>query len=695
MNQYKVSRASLLAAQSIDWLVLVMLLAVWLPPIFFRHHELTVVSRLNLLDDSWLLDTSYKAAGGIWFGRDVAFTYGPLYQWLSSAPARWIGISTGAILATSNTLPYLALILATFCTIRLLLPSATAWRRALLLVLAVVFWSPADLRAPLCLLAFAIFLRLLPPSSNSAVAWTSRSTAGTSPRRSTMLRAIVAAAICVVAFLVSSDTGLYVVAALVLCLPANAIASEQRRPAMKFLLVAAAAFFLLMLLTNAVMFSALDFTFWRSSLAMATGYRWFEPLGMAKADKHIVVAALALGIVVFGACWWRRRPDGPWTRRPDFLLAGFCLALVMMQTALVRSDHGHVVMGIFPMVFLCGAIVLDKAEDDSRLLAIALPLVAVLTTLFLAHPFAMFVPRSMASRWQQIVRPMPSCLAGMQEFDRACFPSSDAELLAAVSSYVRTNTSPSDPIAVFPYETAFGVASRRQVAGGLLQSYLVNGPYLTGLEVDGLRRAAPPSALYLRDGAVSIPIDGVPNFTRSPDLWFYWLRHYRAQGSPAAGVIGLTREDVGDARLTLREETMATETLSIAINQRSTSIDLGAVGLPTPGADFLKMRLRVAYPFWWRLRKPSRLTLQMSFADGSQKSIQFVVEPNRTSEVWVYPWDDQNLGRYFYNEALGWRQTQHASLTRLQLLITPFDWISVAPSTIRLESIQAVSLSLN
>src|ERR1035438_6699193 len=77
----------------LDWCLLLLLLAACTPAILFRHRALFIAPPLDLLDGSWLLDTSYKAATGIWFGRDVTFTYGPLFQWLSSAPSRWLGIS--------------------------------------------------------------------------------------------------------------------------------------------------------------------------------------------------------------------------------------------------------------------------------------------------------------------------------------------------------------------------------------------------------------------------------------------------------------------------------------------------------------------------------------------------------------------------------------------------------------------------
>ena len=142
-------------------------------------------------------------------------------------------------------------------------------------------------------------------------------------------------------------------------------------------------------------------------------------------------------------------------------------------------------------------------------------------------------------------------------------------------------------------------------------------------------------------------MDFVPSFTRSPDVWFYLVRHYRSEGSPAAGVLGLVRDDSRDARLTLAGQTIANPPPPQPITKRSTSLDLGEIRWPSAGADFVKLRLRVEYPPWWKLRKPSQLTLQMSFADGSEKSSRFVIEPNRTSDVWVYPWDDKEMGRYF------------------------------------------------
>lgn len=679
MNRPTLSRAASRAARSTEWIVLVVLLLAAIPPILIRHHSLTTVSSLNLIDDSWILDTSYKAAGGIWLGRDVVFTLGPLYQWMSSAPARWMGVSTGSIYATWYTLPMLAIILSTFFTARLLLPEAAAWRRALLVLLAVIFWSAPDVRFSLVLLAFAVFARFTDGDLVST---------GALPAA-----AIAAAAICIAAFLVSADAGLYTVAALLLCVAAGAIAPERRWKLAQFLIVAAICFSLLVLVTNACLSSPLNFKFWRSGLAIAGGYRWFEPFSMTKQNKWLLLRMLAVGVVVFGAtlCW--RKPDGPRTRRPAFLISGFCLAFAMMQSCLVRSDSGHISIAIYPMLFLCGAIAIDEARP-APLLSVGCPLVTLIATLALAHPYPMFLPASVAAQIRNIAHPTLQCPAGMQEFDRACLSAKDAELVRSVSAYVSANTTPNSSIAVFPYETAFGLTSRHQVAGGVLQSYLGNGEYLTRVELEGLQHAKPPLALYFPDGVISLGLDFVPNFTRSPDVWFYLLRHYRSEGSPTAGVLGLARDDGRDARLALSSEAIANPLPPQAITKRSTSVDLGAIRWPGAGADFVKLRLRLDYPLWWKLRKPSQLSLQMSFADGSEKSSRFVIEPNCASDIWLYPWDDKEMGRYFAQDESQWRLNGRPALVGLELRITPFDWISVRPSSVRIESVEGVRVGL-
>jgi len=677
MNRAKLSRAASIVVRSSEWLALAFLVIASIPSLLIRHTSLTIVPVLDLLDGSWLLDTSFKAAGGIWFGRDVAFTYGPLFQWLSSAPARWIGLSMGSIYATWYTLPTLILIIATFLTARLLLPEAGAWKRGLLVLLAVIFWSAPDVRSSLCVLAFAIFIRLTDVAASGA--------------RRIAICAAASAAICIAAFLLSADTGIYTSAALLLTVAATTLAHPRPARMARFLGIAALMFGALMLLTNTVNASPLDFRLWRWGLGIVHGYRWFEATSMLKADKRLVVATFALGIAIFAAAWWQRQPAGRWTRRPAFLIAGFGVGFLMMQSALVRSDHIHVRFGVFGMLFLCGTIAFDAF--DSRWLSLTAPAAAIIASVALASAYPLYRPAAVVEQWRQIRHPLLSCPAGMAQFDHACFAPADADLLDKVSGFVRLHAGPGDKIAIFPYQTTFGVASRRQVAGGVLQSYLVNGEYLSGLEVAGLRRSNPPVTLYLPDGVASAPIDFVPNFTRSPEVWFYLLRHYRAEGSPAPGVLGLIRDDAREARLSFVQEPMVSAGSRVLVRKRHASVEL-PIRRVEAGADFLKLRLQVTYPLWWRIRKPSKLALQLSFDNGTEKTIAFVLQPNRTTDVWMYPWDEKEMGSYFAADRSAWPSGKRPNIVGLTLLVAPYDWLSVAPNSVTIEGVQAVRLEM-
>ncbi|MGC2109743.1 MAG: hypothetical protein WA655_09510, partial [Candidatus Korobacteraceae bacterium] len=442
---------------------------------------------------------------------------------------------------------------------------------------------------------------------------------------------------------------------------------------------------------------------WKSSLTLTSGYRWFEAKSIMASSTWRILGVLTLGVVVFGMAWWRRRMDGDyWTRRPAFLLSGFCLALLMMQSALVRSDVIHVVNGIYPLVFLSGAVLMGGLTK-ARWLSATLPILVVALVPVITIPRAESFPLNVVKGAREIIRPNLTCPAGKQEFDHACFSANEAQLFSTVSGYVDQHTNPDDPIMVFPYQNAFGVMSRRTVAGGVLQDYLVSGDSLTELDLAGLRKSGPPFGLYFpeagqgisvnaTEGIYSYAMDGVPNFTRSPGIWFYLLRHYRAESSPTPGVLGLARDDSREQHLAFTEEKIADAPGAVRITKRQTWIDLGQPRWPAAGADFLKLRVRVNYAPWWKLRKPSALALILTFADRSWQMVYVVVEPNRDSEVWVYPGQSKEMGDYFSNDGSQWPVSRPP--TRIKLLITPFDWISVAPESVNVEAVDAVRVRM-
>src|SRR5271157_784230 len=665
-----------------DWDLLAVLLLVLasMPAGWFSPQTLVVSStEINLIDDSWLLDTSFKASRGIWFGRDVVFTYGPLFQWLSSAPARWMGPSMGAIYATYSTLPLWCMFLLGYLTLRLLLPEQSAWKRFLLLLLLSVYWASWEGRTAFATFLLALFLR----------GWYAVRQQEFRP----VLHGCGAALLCGAAFLYSGDTGVYALAAWMLSFAGVAVESRRESQPLRRYASAWLAFTVfsvaLVIAINAIMAKPSDFRFWKNSLAIVNGYRWIEPLTMAKAGKIHLVAALIVGGVAFlvrGAT--ARNRDLSITARPGFLLSAFVFAFITMQGGLVRSDWGHIVLATYAMVFFAGAVLFSFVSRTAAALAV---LFAVACSLLFGES-----PRLLSAipyNYAQLRNPLIECPPGFLEFDSVCYPGEFTKILQKTSSYVQQHSAPGDYMVVFPYLTLFGIAAHRNVAGGVMQSYLVSGPYLSRVDIAGLEQAAAPVGLYLPDGNLSAPIDGVPNFTRSPEVWLWMFRHYRGEQELVPGILGLQRDDSRADSIA-----MQVQPLNIAgryaIPRRHAILELGGVTWPVAGADFLRLRLEVRYSLWWKIRKPARLVLEIERADSSDDLKPFIVQPNVSSEVWFYPWDDTDLAHYFGADETRWRTGSRPAIVRLRLLVMPLDWVSVKPDVIEVQSADAIRFGM-
>ena len=678
-----------------DLLVLLLLVLASMPAVWLSPRALVVVRDTSLIDDNWHLDEVFKLSRGIWIGHDVAFTHGPIFQWLSSLPARSMGVSMGAIYATWFTVPVWCAFVFVYLTLRLLLPEQPAWKRALLLLLILIFWEPS-LRNVFPVLLFAIFLR----------GWYEV----IEGRAKAYAVGILAALLCVIAFLIASDTGVYSAAAWVVA--SAAVAFEARRHkyiAGKYFFTLAAfvlAACVFALVVNATMGAAFDFRFWKDSVQMVSVYRWATPAAMTDAGTIRLLGTLFAGAAVFlFRANTRSKHDPAITERTGFLLGGFAFAVVMLQSALVRSDLGHVVIAAFAMVCLMGTILFSLEPGRFSTLAV---LLAIACSMLFSRPA--FRPSTVIRLVEQVRHPLTECPAGFREFDRGCFAPEFTAMLRATSSYLGQHSGPHDHVVVFPYQTKFGIASHRNVAGGLMQAYTTSGPYLSQLEIAGLESAPAPAGLYLPDADMrdlseadlihwrsldlSLPVDGTYNFTRTPEIWFWMLQHYRSDGPVSAGVFGLLRDDSRASQISMQLQTLGLAAQTYPIHQRSSDMDLGVPDWP-PGTDFLRLRLTVRYSFWWKLRKPERLQLEITRADGSSELRWFVAQPNVSTDVWFYPWGPPNLAHYLDADESRWRTTPRPSITRLRIQATPLDWVSVAPDAIVVEAAEAVRLGMN
>jgi len=677
-----------------DFLAAVLLVLASFPTVWLRQRAVFLVPNYGLIDDHWHLDSTFKALRGICIGRDVAFTHGPIFQWLSSIPARSMPLSFGALYATWNTVPLWCAIIFAYLALRLLLPDQPPWKRFVLLLLLSSFWE-TSLRTTFPVLLFAIFLRVWYAVKDARVR--------------SLFVGIGGAVLCGIAFLVAGDTGIYATAAWFICFAAIALETRREHFAGKLLtglLGCVVAALVIAVVVNCFFASPLDFKFWRDSLAQVAVYRWATPAAMTDKGTAHFVGGLLIGLAIFVLRFATRgKPAVAITQRTAFLVSAFVFGLVQMQSALVRSDVGHVIIGEFAMIFFASVILFSFRGKLPATIGV---LVAIAGSMLFSHP--VFRPSSVVRLYEQLRDPLTECPPGYGEFDRACYvePLTPPMLITA-AKFLSQHSGPNDSIFVFPYQTMFGLASRHNVAGGLMQAYTASGPYLSRLEISGLEGKSIPAALYLPDddyshmseaeivrwsrNYLSVPVDGIPNFTRVPEVWFWMVRRYRAAEQLTPGVVGLQRDDSRASRIAMQAQPLGLPARSYDIAERSSVTAIGAPNWPS-GFDFVRLRITVHYPFWWKLRKPERLQLKITRANGTRDLQWFVVQPNVSTEVWFYPWSGPDLARYFDADESRWRLSSRPAITDLRVLATPLDWVSQQPESIVIESADAVRLTM-
>ncbi|MGA2905039.1 MAG: hypothetical protein ABSD98_14495, partial [Candidatus Korobacteraceae bacterium] len=363
------------------------------------------------------------------------------------------------------------------------------------------------------------------------------------------------------------------------------------------------------------------------------------------------------------------------------------------QSGLVRPDWEHIIVATYAAIFLTGVVLFSFA---SRIASALIVLFAAASFLFSGPgpgPLVQWIVR-IRHNYVQLRTPLTECPPVFQEFDRACYPEGWTRILKRAASYLQERSRPGDYMAVFPYQTIFGIASRRTAAGGMMESYLASGEYLSRADIVGLERAAAPAGLYVLDGKYAGAIDNVSSFTRSPEVWLWMFRHYRSEREVSGRIVGLKRDDSRAARITMQLRPLNIASHSYPIRARSSQVDLGNPAWPGHGADFLRLCLTVRYSPWWKLRKPALLMLQIERPDAIYWKA-FLVQPNVSSEVWFYPGEEDELAQYFDAEENHWRLGARPPITGLRLLVTPFDWVSVQPDLIEVQAADAVSFEMS
>jgi hypothetical protein len=670
-----------------SWVTVALILAA-LVPLLVRPNLPTLIPRINFLDDSWRLDLVFNALQHVWVGRDVVFTYGALYQAIASLVPWLQGFSLGSVYRSNLPIQFCLAVLLLYAMSAFLLRWQPPWKRAFYILLMAIFWWPGNSKSVISVCAFAVITTLIQGLCDlvAGVVW----------------RAGVASSIVVLTFLFSADCGEYSLAALVIAIIVAALCSARDPLKLKALfklgLLTSTFISLAALAINFFMLGSIfNFGFWHAAREIADSYRWALPRAMTTRVQLWFVATSLLCILIFLVAWLCRDPRSRHlTHRPLFLQAAFIFSLLSLQTAVIRSDWEHVALGLFPIMALTAAVLVGAANESRSWARSYVPVyLALLLTAIFTGPLPFLTPSTLlrAQNWKAAPN-YSSCPDGTYFLDRACFRQLDFLKLDSVSSSVKSRVASSDSVAVFPYENIYGVAARRRIAGGLLQNYFVLGDYLTKLQLSGLARDKSSLLIYSMDGLAAERVDDVSNFTRTPKVWFYFQQHYVEESEPEPGILLLRRDDSRAAHW----RSKATDfigTRQLDNVQEGLPIGLGPLPPWPDHGQFLKLDVTIHYPFWWHVLKPCSLTVDVQFADGTHKLAVALAEPNKETEVWVYPGDELQLRSYFSDNPGDWRAAATPTpVSRIALWLDPIDWLSVAPTSITIHDVQVVRLAL-
>jgi hypothetical protein len=660
--------------------LLVMMIAIASPGLVLTN---TPIARdtINGLDESWQIDLIYKATRGIWSGRDFAFTYGPLWQLLASILPRMAGVSLGSISKLLYLYNYWGAFLLAFITCRLLVVGEARWRRAVFLIGLVAYWLPMDLRPGLAVASFACYFRLTEdlPASRRSIAW----------------RAAVATLLVVIAFLMAGDCGALSAAAWAAVVVGHAAAHWRDKSALKrlvhFVLYGAAFTTLWVALVNTWAARPWDFQYWIRSFQVITAYRWLMVAAMAPETGYRLMWTFLACMAIFLAAWLARdaKSETP-TMRPAFIVAAVLFSAIALQKGVVRSGWGHVSQCMLPALSMAGVILVGYRNALRPYLANLTLLAFVALSVLASGPTGLLAGQKVAGRVMWNPPAYPACPPDTYYLDQACLLRTDYSKYGVASAYIASHTRAEDQIAVFPYENLLGILSHRTVSDGVLQNYAVGGKALTDLQISTLERDHPPLAVYNSDDLVSWPVDSISNFQRSAPIWFYLQSRYTAEAETATGVTIMHRDDARNG-IRVENELWRGSKRSQA-NRVVVAIDPQRWQAADP--DFLHLRLRIQYPPWLQILKPSAFKADVLYSNGTTRSINLMVQPNIDADVWIYPWEEIFLKDYFQSDPQKWRRSgvPRPAVTAIELWSARYDPLCATVRYIEVKSVTGTVL---
>lgn len=565
------------------------------------------------VDASWMMGLTQAWRQGEISGRDLYSTYGWLFQLLGAA-ADGLHAGPSSPFDSVLLLNLLTLTLALLAFGAVLLALRLSVREMALVYLIFTLLSlhqGALLRLWLALLAALLAVR-------------------TSPREPGHRRrgAIAAGAAAAGAQLLTFEMGIYAVATAVVALALLAALSHRGVAARDGALAPPRAY-----LESAAWTVA---AFAGANLALALFFGATAPPGTGWLDYHRLMLEIAAGYSYAQSFPWMLAPLPTivWMAVlayaflvPPFHLRRFhaaslhdlaalaVFAALLLKSAVVRADTGHIALGSAPAVLLF--LLLGHRTGRRRPAAVWIALLAALCTTWPGLAYQKF------QAWVPIAEGKVSIARQIRDF-RTFAGSREMPLPAALRA-----SDPAKALMVFPYQNSWALLGHRRLFAPVIQAYQANRRHAEQVYVEKMERARGKfQILYGFDGLTAHQFEGVQQVSRNPLLFEHMARTYR----PVAG----QTEEPGFLLLEPRPAPRELPAQPLAFRSEPTAVyDRVTLAAPATCA-LLKLSLELDYPALTFLGRASQIELRATAGGRVVLAAPlFAIEGEKRFETWV------------------------------------------------------------
>jgi hypothetical protein len=556
-----------------------------------------IIPRAPNLDIAWVASLPEMLDQGQISGRDFYFTYGVLTQVVNWF-ATYLTLSHSSLLAFSTILLILSLIGWGLVSVILWLHPTASWKTVVFTFLALLVmgidWSV--IRTAIALVLMTALARAL----SMPRSW----------QRVTI--AALTGLLIVIGQLVILDLAIYAIISSAAILTGYALLTrlptERKRPDLLsareylFALATLLAAFIIGNVIVSVIFKMTSahyqniFDYQRYGLESLRGYN----LSMGVKWEMTMFPTFGLFMLAGFCLIWLIQNWKGLDQKSVYLFSCWAApAFLMIKSAIVRADLGHILLGFQALVFLfimIGSYLFETQRMGKTWLLMAVMFLAIWpnTSLSFLHTLARIADNPQA------------VLSSAQQY----FAQSATQEQLLPENFPATLVDENTPVLAFPYENDTVVILGNPLVAPVLQTYAAHTTALQRYYISRIEEIGPElKVIYGMDGVVSAQIDNVQHVSRVPIIFEYIYRNFELDSPQVYGG--------GFYLLNHRSQSRDLPApLSTAPDITQNGLLITITNTTASACSLLKLTIEIDYPIWSLVGRLNPLQVRVSQGDN-------------------------------------------------------------------------------